>query len=87
MDESNLFRPNAAPNYDLWEPGGRISAGVRASARAADGRSASIMLGRRWRDEASPAFNADTNLSGRASDWVGAAEISAAVSAPRCASA
>jgi LPS-assembly protein len=75
LDESNLFRPNAAPNYDLWEPGGRISAGVRASARAADGRSASLMLGRRWRDEASPVFNADTNLSGRASDWVGAAEV------------
>ena len=23
LDDSNLFRPNAAPNYDLWEPGGR----------------------------------------------------------------
>ncbi|MBI1249945.1 MAG: LPS assembly protein LptD [Alphaproteobacteria bacterium] len=75
LDDSNLFRPNAAPNYDLWEPGGRIALGVRAAARAANGNAASALIGRRWRDEDEPAFNPDTNLSGRASDWVGAAEV------------
>jgi LPS-assembly protein len=75
LDESNLFRPNAAPNYDLWEPGGRVSAGVRATARARDGKNASLILGRRWRSEAEPLFTPETNLDGRASDWVAAAEL------------
>src|SRR5262249_42069194 len=46
LDDSNLFRPNSVPNYDLWEPGGRVSAGIRATARAATGQSASFMFGR-----------------------------------------
>ena len=72
LDDSNLFRPNAAPNYDLWEPGGRVSVGMRATLRAATGQSASFILGRRFRSEADPDFAVRTNLSGRASDWVGA---------------
>ncbi len=50
LDDSDLFRPNGAPNYDLWEPGGRVSAGVRMTARAHTGESASLLFGRRWRD-------------------------------------
>jgi LPS-assembly protein len=72
LDDSDLFRPNAAPNYDLWEPGGRISAGMRATARAHGGQSASLIVGRRWREEAAPGFTVQNNLDGRASDWVGA---------------
>lgn len=72
LDDSNLFRANAAPNYDLWEPGGRVSAGMRATARARTGQSASLIFGRRWRDEAAPGFDVGNNLEGRASDWAGA---------------
>lgn len=75
LDDSNLFRPNAAPNYDLWEPGGRIAAGVRATARAANGQNASLMFGRRWRDEPAPIFTADNNLEDKASDYVAAGQI------------
>lgn len=74
LDDSNLFRPNAAPNYDLWEPGGRISAGVRATARARTGQSASLMVGRRWRDQPAPGFTVQNNLEGNQSDWVAAVE-------------
>ncbi len=77
LDDSNLFRPNAAPNYDLWEPGQRISAGVRATARGHGGESASLMLGRRWRDEPAPGFGPQNNLSDNASDWVVAAQADA----------
>lgn len=70
LDDSNLFRPNAAPNYDLWEPGGRVSAGVRATARAHTGESASIILGRRWREEQAVGFSSVNNLGGESSDWV-----------------
>jgi LPS-assembly protein len=75
LDDSNLFRPNAAPNYDLWEPGGRVSAGVRATARARSGESASVMFGRRWRGEEAVGFNDQSNLDGEATDWVAAGQI------------
>jgi LPS-assembly protein len=75
LDDSNLFRPNAAPNYDLWEPGARVSAGVRATARAHSGESASVLFGRRWREGESPGFNEMNNLDGEDTDWVAAGQI------------
>lgn len=75
LDDSNLFRPNAAPNYDLWEPGGRVSAGVRATARARTGESASLLFGRRWRNQDDPNFTEASNLDGRNTDWVAAGQI------------
>ena len=74
LDDSNLFRPNAAPNYDLWEPGARVSAGVRATARARSGESASLLFGRRWRDEEATGFTDANNLAGNTSDWVAAVQ-------------
>jgi LPS-assembly protein len=75
LDDSNLFRPNAAPNYDLWEPGGRVSMGVRATARAVSGESATLMFGRRWRDEVAPGFGVATNLHDTVSDWVASGQV------------
>lgn len=75
LDDSNLFRPNAAPNYDLWEPGARVSAGMRATARARSGESASVMFGRRWREEQTPGFTDQNNLGGETSDWVASGQV------------
>lgn len=75
LDDSNLFRPNAAPNYDLWEPGARVSAGVRATARAHTGESASLIFGRRWREEQAPGFTPANNLDGENTDWVAAGSV------------
>lgn len=75
LDDSNLFRPNAAPNYDLWESGSRLSAGVRASARTHTGERASLLFGRRWRTEADPQFVPRTNLNDTSSDWVAAGQV------------
>ena len=75
LDDSNLFRPNAAPNYDLWEPGGRVSAGVRATARARSGESASVMVGRRWREIDAVGFDDQSTLDGDTADWVAAGQI------------
>lgn len=75
LDDSNLFRPNAAPNYDLWEPGQRVSAGVRATARAHSGESASVIFGRRWRDEPAAGFTTQNNLDGQDTDWVAAGQL------------
>jgi LPS-assembly protein len=75
LDDSNLFRANAAPNYDLWEPGPRVSAGLQATARAHDSRSASVFVGRRWRQDAEPLFNRLSNLNDETSDWVTSASV------------
>lgn len=75
LDDSNLFRPNAAPNYDLWEPGPRVSAGLRATARAHTGESASLIFGRRWREEQADGFTEANNLDGESTDWVAATQI------------
>src|SRR5262249_6911706 len=71
LDDSDLFRPNGAPNYDLWEPGARVSMGVRATARAHSGESLSFLFGRRWRDQVDDQFSQASNLREKASDWVG----------------
>lgn len=75
LDDSNLLRANAAPNFDLWEEGARASAGVRATARAGADNSASLLVGRRWRESAEPLFNRVTNLDDETSDWVTAASV------------
>lgn len=75
LDESSLFRMSGTPNYDLWEPGGRISAGMRATARAANGQSVSVTFGRRWRSETDSQFTPISNLNGRSSDYVGSAQV------------
>jgi len=75
LDDSNLFRPSGAPNYDLWEPGGRVSAGVRATARARNGYNASVLFGQRWRAEDSPGFNAQNNMVEGRSDYVAMAQV------------
>lgn len=69
-DETNLFRPNAVSNYDLWEGGGRAALGLSATARIGDDYEISGVVGRRWRAEADPAFNDLSNLSEKKSDYV-----------------
>ena len=69
LDETNLFRPNVTPNYDLWEPGERISVGARATALTPIG-SANVTFGRRWKNDDDPNFAATTNLDRRNSDYV-----------------
>jgi len=70
LDESALFRPNAAPNFDVFEPGARASFGLRAAASNRLGTVAAV-AGRRWRNELRPdLFNEVSNLDERLSDWV-----------------
>jgi len=82
-DESNLFKPNAVSNYDLWEGGGRAALGLSATARFGDGVELSGVVGRRWRENADPAFNQLSNLSGEKSDYVASvkADIGSALQA------
>jgi LPS-assembly protein len=69
-DETNLFKPNAVSNYDLWEGGARGAVGVNAVARIGSDVELSATVGRRWREDADPAFNDLSNLAGEESDYV-----------------
>ncbi len=75
LDETNLFQVNRSPGYDLYESGQRLTVGGRATAFVADGRSASVMLGRSFRANSDPALPANTSLDTQSSDYVLAAEV------------
>ena len=74
FDESNLFRANKFPGFDLYEDGLRLNVGARASVLWDDGRRANLLIGRSFRDERNEVFAARTGLRSRASDWIVAAE-------------
>ncbi|MFZ4069569.1 MAG: LPS-assembly protein LptD [Caulobacterales bacterium] len=71
MDGTALFNPNGVPGYDLWEPGPRAAYGVRTTVNT-DAGSASLLVGQRWRGEASDRFRPGANLPEGASDLVAA---------------
>ncbi len=71
-DETNLFKPSAVTNYDLWEGGARAAVGVNATAQVGKDFEFSALVGRRWREQADPSFNKLSNLSQENSDYVAA---------------
>jgi LPS-assembly protein len=74
FDETTLFRADKFPGYDLYEDGVRLNVAGRASILWDDGRRASLLIGRSFRDRANPVFSPGTGLSGRESDWIVAAD-------------
>jgi LPS-assembly protein len=73
FDETNLFRPNKFPGYDLYEDGLRANVGGRASVFWDDGRRASVLIGRSLRDSSNDVFSEQSGLRPKASDWIVAA--------------
>ncbi len=74
FDETNLFRANKFPGYDLYEDGARVNVAGRASMFWDDGRRASLLVGRSFRDSDDDAFTTTSGLSRKASDWIVAAD-------------
>jgi LPS-assembly protein len=75
FDETTLFQPNKFPGYDLYEDGTRLNVAGRGSILWDDGRRASLLIGRSFRDSANPIFSPGSGLSERNSDWIIAADI------------
>lgn len=73
FDETNLFRPNKFPGYDLYEDGLRANVGLRGSILWDDGRRATLLVGRSLRTERKEIFGANSGLRDKASDWIVAA--------------
>ncbi|MDO8322585.1 MAG: LPS-assembly protein LptD [Phenylobacterium sp.] len=74
FDETNLFRANKFPGYDLYEDGLRVNAGGRASVFWDDGRRASLLVGRSFRNESNDVFSPQSGLRQTRSDWIVSAD-------------
>ena len=74
FDETNLFRPNKFPGYDLYEDGVRLNVGGRAAILWDDGRRANLLIGRSFRADKNTVFNPTSGLQQQASDWIVAAD-------------
>ena len=74
FDETNLFRANKFPGFDLYEGGQRMNAGLRATARYDNGFNGTVLVGRSVRRQADDIFSLRTGLRPKASDWVVAAQ-------------
>lgn len=74
FDETNLFRTDKFPGYDLYEDGARINVAGRGSILWDDGRRASLLIGRSFRSNENPIFAPGSGLRNQASDWIVAAD-------------
>ncbi|MGI9169706.1 MAG: LPS-assembly protein LptD [Caulobacteraceae bacterium] len=70
FDETNLFDANRSPGYDLYEGGQSVTVGGRASVFLPDGRSGSLLIGRRFGARSDPAVPERTGLQTALSDYV-----------------
>ena len=70
FDESTLFRANKFPGYDLYEDGLRLNVAGRGSILWDDGRRASLLIGRSFRDRRNTVFSPGSGVTGRESDWI-----------------
>ncbi|WP_233243297.1 LPS-assembly protein LptD [Caulobacter sp. HMWF025] len=75
FDETNLFRANKSPGFDLYEGGQRMNVGGRATVTYDDGRGASVLVGRSFRSEVDPLLPARSGLQTKSSDWIVAATV------------
>jgi len=70
FDEFSLFEANGASGYDQYEGGGKIAAGLTATAKFKSGPEVSGIIGQRWRSIDDDSFDISSNLGGKTSDWV-----------------
>lgn len=75
FDETNLFRTNKSPGFDLYEGGTRMNVGGRATYNTSDGRGGSLLVGRSFRTEFDPLLPERTGLQEKSSDWIVAATV------------
>ena len=73
FDETNLFRANKFPGFDLYEGGQRLNAGLRATIRTDSGLNGTVLVGRSFRRQEDDVFPLRTGLRPKESDWVVAA--------------
>ena len=78
LDESLLFDPVRAPGFDVWEPGQRVSYGVRTTGQWGESGVASAFIGQSYRIDGDAVFSAGSGLFEQDSDYIVAGTISIA---------
>ncbi len=76
LDETNLFDPNRAPGFDVYDSGTRLNLGGRATIDWGDGRQARAFIGRSIRSKPDLTLPLNSGFSSRTSDWIFAASAS-----------
>jgi len=74
FEDTNLFNFNRSPGFDLYEGGQSVTLAGRATAILDDGRTASLLIGRRLGFESDPVIPFRTGLQTALSDWIVAAD-------------
>jgi len=78
FDETNLFRYNKSPGFDLYEGGQRLNVGGRTTVLYPDGTEVRLLVGRSFRAKDDPSFPLRTSLRDTSSDWVTAGSVTVA---------
>lgn len=58
LDEAGVFAANRSPGFDVWEEGGRVTAGGRGSVRWGPDQQASVFVAQSYRADEFAGFNA-----------------------------
>ena len=75
FDETNLFDPNRAPGFDVYDSGARLNLGGRATVDWGEGRQARAFIGRSLRSSPAVTLPPNSGYSGTASNWIFAGSI------------
>lgn len=70
FDDTNLFSIDRSPGYDRYDGGSRVNVGGRATVSLGPSQSASLLVGRSFRDGADNSLSPLSGLRDSSSDWV-----------------
>lgn len=76
FDETNLFDPNRAPGFDVYDSGLRLNAGGRATVDFGGGRQGYVFIGRSFRSSPDLTLPPNSGYSSPTSDWIVSASMS-----------
>ena len=75
FDDTNLFDPNRAPGFDVYDSGLRLNLGGRATINWGDGMQARALIGRSFRSSPDLTLPPSSGYSGTASNWIVSASV------------
>ncbi len=75
FDDTNLFDPNRAPGFDVYDSGARLNLGGRATINWGDGLQARALIGRSFRSSPDLTLPPSSGYSGTASNWIFSASV------------
>jgi LPS-assembly protein len=70
FDDTNLFDPNRAPGFDVYDSGLRLNLGGRATVSWGDGLQAHALIGRSFRSSPDLTLPPNSGYEGTSSNWI-----------------